>query len=305
MAIGLTEEHEALAESVRGFAERNIPATVVRAALEADEESRPSFWPALAEQGLLGLHVPEEHGGQGFGLLELAVVLEELGRAAAPGPFLPTVLAAAAINASSNPKAPAQLLPGLADGSTTAALALGGELTGRRDGDALVISGTAEPVLGAALADVLVLPVRTGGSADRDAEEWVAVDASALTVTPVPSLDRVRRVGRVEAEGVAVAADRVLDGLTSGQVRDLAAALMGAEAAGTAGWCVTTAAEYAKVREQFGRPIGQFQGVKHKASRMLIELEKARAAVWDAAQAVAAGDQVPYATGVAAVVAPD
>lgn len=82
MAIGLTEEHEALAESVRGFADRNIPATAVRAALDADEETRPAFWPALAEQGLLGLHLDEEHGGQGFGLLELAVVLEELGRAA-------------------------------------------------------------------------------------------------------------------------------------------------------------------------------------------------------------------------------
>jgi alkylation response protein AidB-like acyl-CoA dehydrogenase len=80
---------------------------------------------------------------------------------------------------------------------------------------------------------------------------------------------------------VAVTGDRVLDGLTDTAVRDLAVTLLGAEAAGTASWCVTTAAEYAKVREQFGRPIGQFQGVKHKAARMLIALEQARAAVWD------------------------
>ncbi|NEA27483.1 acyl-CoA dehydrogenase family protein, partial [Actinomadura bangladeshensis] len=209
MAIGLTEEHEALAESVRGFAERNIPATAVRAVLDADEEARPGFWPALAEQGLLGLHLAEEHGGQGYGLLELSVVLEELGRAAAPGPFLPTVLASALIDASSNAKLRAELLPALADGSKTAAVALDGALTGRRDGDSLLVSGTSGTVLGAALADVIVLPV-----AAEDGEQWVAVDAADLAVTPVASLDRVRRVAAVEASEVAVAADRVADGLT-------------------------------------------------------------------------------------------
>ncbi|WP_372507125.1 acyl-CoA dehydrogenase [Actinomadura madurae] len=301
MAIGLTEEHEALAESVRGFADRNIPATAVRAALDADEETRPAFWPALAEQGLLGLHLDEEHGGQGFGLLELAVVLEELGRAAAPGPFLPTVLASAVIDASSNAKLRAEFLPGLADGSRTAAVALDGELTGRRDGDSLVVSGTSATVLGAALADVLVLPV-----SDGDGEQWVAVDAADLTVTPVVSLDRVRRVASVEASGAAVGADRVLDGLTTGRVRDIAAALFGAEAAGLSGWLVSTAAEYAKVREQFGRPIGQFQGVKHKAARSLIALEQARAAAWDAARALDEGTgDAGFAAAVSAVIALD
>ncbi len=306
MAIGLTEEHEALAESVRGFAERNIPATAVRAALDAENETRPEFWPALAEQGLLGLHLDEEHGGQGFGLLELSVVLEELGRAAAPGPFLPTVLASAVIDASSNAKVRAELLPVLADGSRTAAVALDGELTGRRDGGSLVVSGTSATVLGAGLADVLVLPV-----ADGDGEQWVAVDAADVTVTPVKSLDPVRRVASVEVSGVAVAADRVLDGVTTGRVRDLAAALFGAEAAGLAGWLVTTAAEYARVREQFGRPIGQFQGVKHKAARSLIALEQARAAAWDAARALdegagtAGSPQVRFAAAVSAVIALD
>ncbi|WP_433472075.1 acyl-CoA dehydrogenase [Spirillospora sp. CA-142024] len=301
MAIGLTEEHEALAESVRGFAERNIPATAVRAALDADEEARPGFWPALAEQGLLGLHLDEEHGGQGFGLLELSVVLEELGRAAAPGPFLPTVLASAVIDASSNAKLRAELLPALADGSKTAAVALDGALTGRRDGDSLVVSGTSATVLGAALADVLVLPVAAG-----DGEQWVALDAADLTVTPVTSLDRVRRVAAMEVSGVAVAADRVLDGVTAGRVKDVAAALFGAEAAGLAGWLVETAAEYAKVREQFGRPIGQFQGVKHKAARSLIALEQARAAAWDAARALDEGtEEAGFAAAVSAVIALD
>ncbi|MFC4049456.1 acyl-CoA dehydrogenase [Actinomadura syzygii] len=301
MAIGLTEEHEALADSARGFAERNIPATAVRAALDADDEARPGFWPALAEQGLLGLHLPEEHGGQGYGLLELAVVLEELGRAAAPGPFLPTVLASTVIDASGNAAARAGLLPGLADGSRTGAVALDGGLTGRADGDSLVVSGTSGTVLGAGLADVLVLPV-----ALDDGVRWVVVDAADVTVTPVASLDRVRRVAAVEASGVAVPADRVLDGVTTARVRDLAAALFGAEAAGLAGWLVSTAAEYAKVREQFGRPIGQFQGVKHKAARALIALEQGRAAAWDAARALDedAAD-AGFAAAVCAVVAVD
>ncbi|MBW8483186.1 acyl-CoA dehydrogenase [Actinomadura parmotrematis] len=301
MAIGLTEEHEALADSVRGFAERNIPVSVVRAALEAGAEERPAFWTGLAEQGLLGLHLAEDLGGAGYGLLELAVAVEALGRAAAPGPFLPTVLASAAIDASGAGKARAALLPGLADGSTTAALALTGGLTGSRDGGALVVSGTAATVLGAALADVLVLPVAVG-----DATEWVVVDAGDVTVTPVDSLDRVRRVARVEADGVAVQADRVLDGLTEGRVRDLAAVLFGAEAAGLSGWLVTTASEYAKVREQFGRPIGQFQGVKHKAARMLIASEQAGAAAWDAARALDEGaPEAGFAAAVAAVIAVD
>ncbi|MGI5169244.1 acyl-CoA dehydrogenase [Spirillospora sp. CA-253888] len=301
MAIGLTEEHEALADSVRGFAERNITTAVVRAALEAEGETRPPFWSALAEQGLLGLHLDEEQGGQGYGLLELAVVLEELGRAAAPGPFLPTVLASSVVNASSNAKARTELLPALADGSKTGAVALAGGLTGSRDNDVLTVTGTADTVLGASLADVLVLPVEVAGTT-----EWVAVDAADLTVTPVESLDRVRRVAKVEAAGAAVAADRVLDGLTAGRVRDLAAALFGAEAAGLAGWLVTTAAEYAKVREQFGRPIGQFQGVKHKAARALIALEQARAAAWDAARALDEGtEDAGFAAAVSAVIATD
>ncbi|MEU6739353.1 acyl-CoA dehydrogenase [Streptosporangium sandarakinum] len=309
MAIGLSEEHEALRESVTGWAERNIRPEVVRAAVAAGDGERPAFWSALAGQGLLGLHLPEEYGGSGYGLLEAAVAVEALGEKAAPGPYVPTVLAAAAILASDG-KARAELLPGLADGTLTGAVALGAALTGTRDdAGTLTVTGVAETVLGGALADVLVLPVDTG----RDGEEWVALDASAVTVTPVASLDLTRGVARVEAAGVTVPAGRVLDGLTGAAVRDLAAIVLGAEAAGVAAWCVRAAAEYAKVRVQFGRPIGQFQGVKHKAARMLVALEQARATVWDATRAAAeaaAGEgdgaaAAAYTAAIAGVVAPD
>jgi alkylation response protein AidB-like acyl-CoA dehydrogenase len=304
MAIGLTEEHEALAASVRGFAERHVTTQVVRAAADADAEERPAFWPALADQGLLGLHLPEEHGGQGFGLVELAVALEELGRANTPGPYLPTVLASAIIDTSSAAK---DLLPGLADGSRTAAVALdaapGTGLTGRRSPDGLIVDGAVEPVLGAALADLLVLPVRVEHE-DAPGEEWVVVAAADASVEPLGSLDLTRRVARVVLKDVTVPVERVITGGRS--PRDLAAILFGAEACGVAGWAVDAAVSYATMREQFGRPIGQFQGVKHRCARMLIRLERARATVWDAARAAHdAPAQRAYATAVAGVVALD
>ncbi|MER5323622.1 acyl-CoA dehydrogenase [Streptosporangium roseum] len=300
MAIGLSEEHEALRESVTGWAERNIPSEVVRAAIAAENEGRPAFWSGLAEQGLLGLHLPEEHGGSGYGLLETAVAVEALGERSAPGPYVPTVFASAAVLASDG-KAHAELLPGLADGTLTGAVALTGSITGTRGEDGtLTVGGVAELVLGGTLADVLVLPVST----DRG-EEWVALDASEATVTPVRSLDLTRGVAKVELDAVAVPAGRVLDGLEGPEVLNLAAILLGAEAAGVASWCVSAASDYAKVRVQFGRPIGQFQGVKHKAARMLVALEQARATVWDATRAAGTGDEAAYAAAIAGVVAPD
>ncbi|MFC4115356.1 acyl-CoA dehydrogenase [Nonomuraea zeae] len=291
MAIGLSEEHEALRDSVSGWAERNVPSELPRTG--ADE--RPAFWSGLAEQGLLGLHLPEESGGSGYGLLETAVAVEAMAERLAPGPYVPTVLASAVIHASKR----RDLLERLGDGTLTGAVALTGALSGTRaDDGSLVVSGTAEPVLGGSLADVLVLPVTTS-----DGEEWIAIDASAATVTTIRSLDLTRPVAKVELSDVTVPDERVLDGVEGPDVLNLAAILLGAEAAGLASWCVTAAAEYAKVRVQFGRPIGQFQGIKHKLSRMLVALEQARATVWDATRAE--GKELEFAAAVAGVMAPD
>src|SRR5260370_18636924 len=163
MALGLTEEHLQLAETVRGWAQRNCPPEAVRAAADGPDSGSAryleSLAPGLAEQGLLGLHVPDEDGGRGFGLPELAVALEELGRALVPGAFLPTVFASAVVSAAD---APGKLLAGLADGSRTGAVALAAGLTGRANGHGgLVIDGRCRPVLGASMADLLILPVRT------------------------------------------------------------------------------------------------------------------------------------------------
>jgi alkylation response protein AidB-like acyl-CoA dehydrogenase len=280
MPIAISEEHEALAQSVRRFCEEKCPPSVPRALLDAETEEMPPFWDALSQLGWLGLHLPDRYGGSGFGLPELAVVCEQLGRAAAPGPFLPSVLAAALILEGGTDELRDAYLPGLADGSVVGAAGFG---------------GPGAPVLGGALADVFVVP---------DGEGWVVADrmSGGVTVTPLPSLDPTRRVARVE---LAPGAGRRLAGLTDERVRALAAALVAAECAGGAAWCVETAASYAKVREQFGRPIGQFQAVKHTCANMLVALEQAVAVAWDAARAAADPAAAPLPTEAAASLAPE
>ncbi len=124
MSIAITEEHRALAQTVSDFLAKNGARAAARALLDAESEELPSFWRELGPLGWLGLAVPEEHGGSGFGLPELVVVAEEMGRAVAPGPFVPTVTASAVIAAAASRQAQARLLPGLADGSAVGRLAM-------------------------------------------------------------------------------------------------------------------------------------------------------------------------------------
>jgi 3-oxochol-4-en-24-oyl-CoA dehydrogenase len=283
MALALTDEHLQLAESVRAWADRQSPAESLRAAAnspDADADHyRTVLAPSLAEQGLLGLHVPEADGGQGFGLSELAIALEQLGRALVPGNFAPTVLGSAGLVAAG---ITGKLVAALADGSASAAVALDAEMQGKNGPDGtLVVTGSASPVLGAPGADLVIFPVRPAQDT-----VWVAVDAGDLRITRLDGLDLTRQLGRVEADGVVVPPDRQLDGLRIDFFADLAATLLGAEAVGIADWAVRTAAEYAKIRHQFGRPIGQFQAVKHRCARMLVAAEQAAALVWDAARAL-------------------
>ncbi|MFH9575078.1 acyl-CoA dehydrogenase [Streptomyces sp. NPDC017454] len=277
MTIGLTQEHRDLRDAVRAFATRHITETTLRAAADADKETLPDHWSGLAEQGLLGPHLPEEAGGAGYGLVELAVVTEELGRAMAPGPFLPTTLASAVLHTAGH----RTYLAALAAGTTVGAVGLAaGTLTLTRAADGTVtVTGTSELVVGGHLADVFVLPAADGGRVS-----WLVLPRAAVDTTDVRSHDLTRRSSRVTARSVPVPAADLLD-LDPQRPRDLAATLFAAEASGIADRCVTTAAGYARVREQFGRPIGQFQGVKHLCARMLAHAEQARACAWDAARA--------------------
>ena len=295
MPIGISEEHEALRQAARGWVERHCAPPVPRSFLDAETESLPEVWGELAAQGWLGLHVDEALGGEGYGLPELAVVLEELGRACVPGPFLPTVLAAAVIQAAGKETA-ADIVPGLATGEAVGAVALAGQLDGEPDGDGWCVSGTVRAVVSGHLADVLVA---------RAGDGWYALTADEFTATELASLDPTRRVAEVHVDGAAVPGARRLDGVDTERVRDLAAVVLAAEAVGVAQWCVETASEYAKVREQFGRPIGQFQGVKHKCADMLAQTELARAAAWDAARAAEEPDVAPLTAAAAASLAVD
>jgi alkylation response protein AidB-like acyl-CoA dehydrogenase len=311
MALALTEEHLALAESVRGWAGRAAPAEALRAAV-ADADGGAALYtgtlrPALAGQGLLGLHLPESLGGQGYGLPELAIAVEELGRALVPGAFLPTVLASAILHGA-GADALNGLVKDMAGGTLSGAAGFAPGIRATRAGatGALVIGGACGPVPGAGLADVLILPAALDGE-DGD-RRWVVVDAADVEITQLDSLDLTRQAGRVRADELSVPPERVLGGLPPGAVMSQAAVLLAAEACGIADWAVATAAGYAKIRHQFGRPIGQFQAVKHRCAWMLTAAEQAAAAAWDAARAVQAGSLDAggeFAAAVAALVAVD
>jgi alkylation response protein AidB-like acyl-CoA dehydrogenase len=272
MTMALREEHLALVDALRRFTADRCPPAVVRAAVDGKEaDRRPPFWDELAGLGWLGLHLPESVGGQGFGLLEQALVLEELGRAGAPGPMLPTALASAVAHAGG---APAEVIAGLASGALVGTVAL---------------DGSEGPVLCGAAADLVIAPIGDG---------WVLLRAGEFTATRVDSLDVTRPVATLAIDGPG----RPLT-ISTEQVRSLASTLWAAEAAGAAAWCIRTAADYAAVREQFGRPIGQFQGVKHRCADMLVAGEQIKAVAWDAANAADAQLDDPSEAALAAAVA--
>jgi len=310
MPIAITPEHQDLADSVRSLVARVAPSEVLHAALETPINNPPPYWQAAAEQGLQGVHLAESVGGQGFGILELAVVLAEFGYGAVPGPFVPSAIASALI-AAHDPDA--KVLADLASGAAIAAYAKDScALTATRQGEALVIRGEVRAVPAAGEASVLVLPV-----AIDSGEEWVVLRADQLEIEPVRSVDPLRPIAHVRANAVEVGDDAVLSNLGVVAAHALISTLLSAEAIGVARWATDTAAEYAKIREQFGRPIGQFQAVKHKCAEMIADTERATAAVWDAARAVdearengwdpegtGANSAVEFAAAVAATLAP-
>lgn len=303
MPIAILEEHNALADSVRSLVARAVPSEVLHEALETPISNPPPYWKAAADQGLQGVHLAESVGGQGFGILELAIVAAEFGYGAVPGPFVPSAIASALI-AAHDPEA--EILTGLAAGDVIAAYAIDSGLTATRHGDGLVIRGEVRAVPAAAQASVLVLPVSI-----ESGEEWVVIDADQLEIEPVASVDPLRPIAHVRANAVEVGDDRVLSSLGRSLARALITTTLAAEAIGVARWATDTAAAYAKIREQFGRPIGQFQAIKHKCAGMIAETERATAAVWDAARAIdehrenARGDSAfEFAAAVAATLAP-
>ena len=248
------------------------------------------------------MHLPTEAGGDGAGLAELAVLLEEAAFALLPGPLLPTVLTSLLISQHAAAELREVLLPGFVAGGTGACATEAEGLTATRTSDGWDVSGTTVPVLGAMSAQTYILGARNAdGSGDA---VWFVVPAAqrdAVTLAKLDSVDLTRDIGRVTLAGLPVPAGHVLD-LDSARLRACAAALFSAEAAGVARWCQVNGLAYTKVREQFGRPIAAFQAIKHKCARLFVRSEMMAASAWDAAEAFGQdADQFALAAAAAAV----
>lgn len=294
MDFAFSDEQEEFRDTLRRFFEEKAPSAEVRRLMETGEGYAPGVWKQMAEElGLPGIHVPEEYGGQGFGFLELGIVLEEMGRVLFPSPFFATVClgANAILNAGSEEQKQA-LLPGIASGQTLATLALS-EDSGRFDaegialeavpeGDVYRLDGHKSFVVDGHVADCLVVAARLAGSAGTDGITLLTVraDDPGFAATPLETMDAIRKQARIEFSGARA---EILGEEGAGwpplaKALDQAVIMLAAEMLGGAQKCLDMAVEYAKVRMQFARPIGSFQAIKHKAAEVLLEVELAKSA---------------------------
>ncbi|MEV7734592.1 acyl-CoA dehydrogenase family protein [Streptomyces sp. NPDC088921] len=285
-----------LRAAVREFMEAKSPEEAVRKLMESQPRFDPAVWSQAADQlRLPGLAIPEEYGGDGFGLVELGVVLEEMGRALFCAPFFATVLLAAqALLASGDKQACALLLPGIAAGRTTATLAVAEDhgswdpamVSARAvpDGDGgWTVRGRKSFVIDGTTADLILVVARTVAGPTLFAVER---DATGLAAEPMETLDATRAMARLTFDAVpaTLVGSEGAGGRIMARVLDIASVGLAAEQAGGARRCLETSADYARVRHQFGRPIGSFQAVKHKCADMLVQVELAEASSREAAR---------------------
>ncbi len=293
-----SEEQEELRRSVRRFLDDRSPPAEVRRLMETAEGYSAPVWSQMGSQlGLQGLAVPERYGGMGFGAVEQAIVLEEMGRTLLCAPYFATVaLAANALLQSGDEEACATHLPSIAAGEKIATVALsedsgrwdedGVTLAARRAGAGWALDGHKTFVPDGHVARLVLAVART-----REGLSLFAVDGDAegLTRWPLPTLDQTRKLARLELSGTPArlvgAEGEAWPGLS--RTLDLAAIALAAEQVGGAQRCLDMSVEYAKVRYQFGRPIGSFQAIKHKCADMLAQVEAARSAAQYAAWAAA------------------
>ena len=305
MDIGFSEEQQLLRDTARKFLDAACTTRFVRERMATAEAVTPAFWGQIAEQGWLGINFAEEDGGAGLGLVDLVVLMEEIGRAVMPGPFLATaLLGGAAIREAGSAAQRQEYLPQIAEGGLKATLAAiepnarwdasGVMMTARPAGGGFALSGTKLFVPDAHLADVIVVAARTrDGSTLEDGVSLFLVpqDAAGLSITPMPSIDETRKLCELRLDNVAVPQSALLGMLHQGwpalaRVYDGAAVALAAEMCGGAQRVLEMTVDYAKLRVAFGKPIGSYQGVKHKCADMLVEVENAKSLVYYAAWAV-------------------
>jgi alkylation response protein AidB-like acyl-CoA dehydrogenase len=306
MAFSFTPEQQEFRAVLRRFFESTSPPTVVRRLMETEAGWDKAAWGELNRQlGLCGVHVPEEYGGQGFGFVELAIVLEEMGRALVCAPyFASTVLATTAILNGAHEAQKMTLLPPLVAAETIATLAfaepsglwdaVGVETTASPTGGGWRIDGVKSFVLDGATADLIIVLARRPGSAGEDGLSLLAVraDAAGLTRTALKVMDPTRKLARLDFNNVEAELLGEAGAAAGPFARTMAqaAACLANEMMGGAEKLRESALDYAKLRLQFGRPLAAFQSMKHKQADMLLTVELAKSAAYQAAAALAECD---------------
>ncbi len=298
MDFGFSADQEQLKAQVRRFLDSECPMDRVRQVMAAKESHDRGLWSKIAELGWPALTVPESFGGLGMRWEDLVVIAEEMGRSLFPSPFLASAVAARAIALMGSEGQKSRWLPLLASGDLIATLAIledsddlsaaGIGLVAESDGEHVVLSGSKMFIPHAQAAGLLLVAAREHGGISLFA---VPADAAGVTVTPLRLIDQSQRAARVTLAAVVVeSSDRI--GEPGAVWSDLAAVLdagtvvLAAEMVGAADAALRLAAEYAKVRKQFGHPIGRFQGVKHRLAEILVDIESSRSLVYFASWAV-------------------
>jgi alkylation response protein AidB-like acyl-CoA dehydrogenase len=301
MDFAFDQDQQLLKNAARAFLDEHCPPAVVRALWDDPRGESEAMWKDMAQLGWLGLPLPEVYGGSGLGLVETAIVLEEMGRAACPGPYVPTLLVAQTIADAGTAAQRNRWLPAVATGGARAAVALldaewswdpaATATTAARTGAGWTLTGVKRFVPWAHVADILLVPARTS---EGLALFLVEPSAQGLKLAPLTGMDLGTRWTSLALDRVPVAAEAALG--APGQGPPLLQTLLrrgavgaAAEMLGAARRCLDLSVGYAKVREQFGQPIGAFQAIRHKCAEMLLEVENAHAATYYAAWALDAG----------------
>ena len=312
MYFDLSDEQQAIRSAARDFLAARYPPARVRELAESEQGFEQSDWEEMAELGWPGLALPEEWGGQGLGIVELAVLFEEMGYALAPSPLFSNTIAGLVLACCASDEQRDRWLRPLASGEKRGTPALWDagsagrpgdfKLEARAEGDGVVLNGEKMLVLDAALADFFVV-----ASADGK-RHLVEAGADGVEVAAEPGIDLTRRLYSVRFAGVPVPPESTLPapGEDYLPVFDRLCVALAAESTGVAQRAMEMAVEYAKDREQFGRPIGAYQAVSHRCAQMLLETENSRSVVYGAAWAAdAAPDTLPLAASMAKAYASD